>query len=61
MVKNKIPFKTVRDYIQDFTKLCSGETDPKDPLHRAGTLSPLNLKELCTLQKEGIEEIGQKS
>ncbi|HFM0999258.1 TPA: DNA cytosine methyltransferase, partial [Escherichia coli] len=51
--KNKIPFKTVRDYIQDFTKLCSGETDPKDPLHRAGTLSPLNLKRIMHTPEGG--------
>lgn len=59
--KNKIPFKTVRDYIQDFTKLCSGETDPKDPLHRAGTLSPLNLKRIMHTPEGGDRRNYQKS
>jgi DNA (cytosine-5)-methyltransferase 1 len=39
-------YRTVRDAISDLPPLSSGETDPKDPLHKARSLSPTNLLRL---------------
>ncbi len=51
--KNKAPLKTVRDYIQDFKKLRPGEISPDDPLHKAGLLTPLNLKRIMHTPEGG--------
>jgi DNA (cytosine-5)-methyltransferase 1 len=37
---------TVEKAIGKLPKLAAGERDPKDPLHRAATLNPLNLKRI---------------
>ncbi len=39
-------YKTVRDTIGDLPELKAGESDKNDSLHRAKTLSPLNLKRI---------------
>ncbi|MWV13736.1 DNA (cytosine-5-)-methyltransferase [Pseudomonas sp. R-28-1W-6] len=44
--------KTVKQAIGKLPKLAAGECDPKDPLHRAATLSPINLKRIM-LSKPG--------
>ena len=38
--------KTVRDTIADLPPIRHGERDPTDPLHRASSLSPVNLKRI---------------
>lgn len=38
--------KTVRDVISRLPALDNGQSDPKDPLHRARSLSPLNLERM---------------
>lgn len=43
---NKDSYVTVRDAIGHLPKLSSGETNLKDPLHRAKDLSPLNLQRI---------------
>lgn len=39
-------YKTVKDVIGDLPPLRAGETDPNDPLHKAKSLSPLNLERI---------------
>ena len=43
---NPSNYVTVKDAIGDLPPLSAGEVDPNDPLHRAKTLSPLNLKRI---------------
>ncbi len=43
---NKDNYVTVRDSIEHLPILSSGETDINDPLHRAKTLSPINLQRI---------------
>ncbi len=43
---------TVEEAIGRLPKLAAGECDPSDPLHRAATLSPINLKRIM-LSKPG--------
>lgn len=38
--------RTVEEAIGHLPRLAAGECDPKDPLHRAATLSPLNLQRI---------------
>ncbi|MDB1112818.1 DNA cytosine methyltransferase [Pseudomonas extremaustralis] len=37
---------TVEDAIGHFPRLAAGECDPKDPLHRSASLTPVNLKRI---------------
>jgi len=39
-------YRTVRDTIASLPKLAAGETDPRDPLHRARAVSKTNLRRL---------------
>lgn len=43
---NKKNYLTVKDAIGKLPKLEAGACDPKDPLHRSSTLSPLNLERI---------------
>lgn len=43
---NKKNYLTVKDAIGKLPKLEAGACDPKDPLHRSSTLSPLNLQRI---------------
>ncbi len=42
--------RTVRDAIGDLEPIQAGETSPRDPLHKAGRLSELNLRRLRALE-----------
>lgn len=44
---------TVRDVIKHLKPLRAGETDPRDPLHRARRLSPLNLQRIKATPHNG--------
>jgi DNA (cytosine-5)-methyltransferase 1 len=46
-------FRTVRDAIGGLRRIKDGQTDPKDPLHRASRLSPLNKKRIAATPKNG--------
>lgn len=46
-------YPTVRDAISKLPKLLAGETDPKDPLHRARKLSEINLKRIQSSKPGG--------
>lgn len=46
-------YVTVKDTIGSLPKLKAGEQDPKDPLHRARALSPINLKRIEATPKNG--------
>jgi DNA (cytosine-5)-methyltransferase 1 len=39
-------YKLVADIIKDLPPITAGETHPNDPLHRASTLSPLNMRRI---------------
>ena len=43
---------TVKEAIGNLPKLAAGECDPKDPLHRAATLTPINLQRVVILLSE---------
>ena len=52
----KLPYSTVREWIGDLPPLRAGETDPKDPAHRASTLSEQNMRRiLATPEGKGRE------
>lgn len=44
----KDKYLTVGDTIRDLPPIKAGEKDPRDPLHRAKTLSPLNLQRMIS-------------
>jgi len=46
-------WKTVRQTIGDLPPLEAGETDPRDPLHAASQLSPLNLRRIRATSHDG--------
>ena len=46
-------YRFVKDAISSLRPLKSGETDPRDPLHRCRDLSPLNLKRLRSTPEGG--------
>ncbi len=46
-------WKTVRDAIDGLSPLSSGEEDPKDPLHAAVRLTPVNLKRVRATPHDG--------
>jgi DNA (cytosine-5)-methyltransferase 1 len=46
-------YKTVKDAIYGLRPIKSGEVDAKDPLHRARTLSPLNLARIRSTPEGG--------
>jgi len=39
-------YATVRDAIKDLPRIAAGETDPKDPLHKASKVNDLNMSRL---------------
>lgn len=43
---------SVMDVIRDLPRIAAGDCDPNDPLHRAATLSPINMKRIMH-SKEG--------
>jgi len=49
-------YRTVRDAIASLPRLAAGETDPRDPLHRARSLSETNLRRLRSSQPGGTWE-----
>ena len=50
------PFSTVREWIENLPELKAGETDRKDPVHRASALSEENMKRiLATPEGKGRE------
>lgn len=54
-------YPTVRQAISKLPKLKSGETDPKDPLHRARKLSDLNLNRIKSSKPGGTWRDWDKS
>ena len=49
--KNK--YKTVRDTISSLPPLTAGESDNRDPLHRARTLTPINMRRILATPEGG--------
>lgn len=41
-----VPYETVSRWIRGLPRLEAGATDPRDPVHRAAALSPLNLRRI---------------
>lgn len=50
---NENDYPTVRQAIYDLPRLEAGETNPKDPLHRARKLSDLNLRRIRSSKQGG--------
>lgn len=50
---DKTNYPTVRDAISALPRLNAGQTDPKDPLHRARKLSDLNIKRIQSSKPGG--------
>src|SRR5690606_11020803 len=44
---------TVREVIQDLPPIAAGECDPNDPLHRAASLTPVNLARINNSHEGG--------
>jgi len=49
----KKPFTTVKDWIGNLRPLSAGETDSKDPSHRAASLSTINLERIASTPEGG--------
>ena len=58
---DKKPYSTVQDWIGGLAPLAAGQTDAKDPSHRAATLSKLNLARISATPEGGGRENWSKS